>query len=165
MGAFEPGAWRRRKMLVLAVGLLVVGQLVHGQDPTHKPPQPVPSPCPTDINPYWEDFTEVGYEDFYLGCLLTNMNDPETRNNTYTWWEAKEFCENAGGYLVQVSSPKSIPDICHFFTLTHFETWKFYTQKVRKFTTNGAQSSNFLFSLFFSQKFYTHGVTGVPDKY
>ena len=32
-----------------------------------------------------------------------------------------------------------------FFTLTHFESWKFYTRKVRKFTTNGAQSSNFLF--------------------
>ena len=31
-----------------------------------------------------------------------------------------------------------------FFTLTHFESWKFYTRKVRKFTTNGAQSSNFL---------------------
>ena len=151
---------------------------MHGQ--SHKPPQPVPSPCPTDINPYWEasmqihkykytyswslmwaaqDFTEVGYDDFYLGCLLTNMNDPETRqdikqskilacvfmiqiyqyksgrhsyilslqqhlhphfhflrqqkqhlclhfhflrNNTYTWWEAKEFCENNGGYLVEV---------------------------------------------------------------
>ena len=41
------------RMLALAAGLLVVG-LVHGQDPTHKPPQPVPSPCPTDINPYWE---------------------------------------------------------------------------------------------------------------
>ena len=27
---------------------------------------------------------------------------PINRNNTYTWWEAKEFCENAGGYLVQV---------------------------------------------------------------
>ena len=39
----------------------------------------------------------------------------------------------------------AIPDICHFFTLTHFESWKFYTRKVRKFTTNGAQSSNFLF--------------------
>ena len=24
------------------------------------------------------------------------------RNNTYTWWEAKEFCENNGGYLVEV---------------------------------------------------------------
>ena len=22
-----------------------------------------------------------------------------------------------------------IPDICHFFTLTYFEAWKFYTQK------------------------------------
>ena len=59
----------------------------------------------------------------------------------------------------------AIPDICHFFTLTHFESWKFYTRKVRKFTTNGAQSSNFLVFLEFftlSQKFYTHGV---PDKY
>ena len=28
-----------------------------------------------------QDFTEVGYDDFYLGCLLTNMNDPETRQN------------------------------------------------------------------------------------
>ena len=45
-----------------------------------------------------------------------------------------------------------IPDICHFFTLTHFESWKFYTRKVRKFTTNGAQSSNFLVFLEF---FYT----------
>ena len=26
-----------------------------------------------------------------------------------------------------------IPDICHYFTLTHFESWKFYTWKVRKF--------------------------------
>ena len=26
-----------------------------------------------------QDFTEVGYDDFYLGCLLTNMNDPQTR--------------------------------------------------------------------------------------
>ena len=56
-----------------------------------------------------------------------------------------------------------------FFTLTHFESWKFYTRKVRKFTTNGAQSSNFFvfFLEFFtlSQKFYTHGVTGVTDKY
>ena len=25
--------------------------------------------------------------------------------------------------------PNSIPDICHFFTLTHFQAWKFYTQK------------------------------------
>ena len=25
-----------------------------------------------------------------------------------------------------------------FFTLIHFESWKFYTRKVRKFTTNGA---------------------------
>ena len=50
---------------------------------------------------------------------------------------------------IKVSLAKSvslhIPDICHFFTLTHFESWKFYTRKVRKFTTNGAQSSNFLF--------------------
>ena len=29
-----------------------------------------------------------------------------------------------------------IPDICLFFTLTHFESWKFYTRKVRKFMTN-----------------------------
>ena len=51
------------------------------------------------------------------------------------------------------------------FTLTNVESWKFYTRKVRKFTTNGAQSSNFLVFLDFftlSQKFYTHGV---PDKY
>ena len=43
------------------------------------------------------------------------------------------------GDLVKASSSHrsgSIPDICHFFTLTHFESWKFYTQKVRKFTTN-----------------------------
>ena len=30
----------------------------------------------------------------------------------------------------------AIPDICHFFTRTHLESWKFYTRKVRKFTTN-----------------------------
>ena len=35
-----------------------------------------------------------------------------------------------------------------FFTLTNVESWKFYTRKVRKFTTNGAQGSNFL--VFFS---------------
>ena len=55
-----------------------------------------------------------------------------------------------------------------FFTLTHFESWKFYTRKVRKFTTNGAQSSNSLVFLEFftlNQKFYTHGVLGVADKY
>ena len=38
------------------------------------------------------------------------------------------------------------------FTLTYFESWKFYTRKVCKFTTNGAQSSNFLVFLDF---FYT----------
>ena len=53
-----------------------------------------------------------------------------------------------------------------FFTLTHFELWKFYTRKVRKFTANGAHSSYFLvFSGTLSQNFYTHGVPGVPDKY
>ena len=53
------------------------------------------------------------------------------------------------------------------FTLTYFESWKFFTRKVCRSTTNGAQSSNFRFFLEFftlSQKFYTHGVTGVPDK-
>ena len=55
-----------------------------------------------------------------------------------------------------------------FLTLTHFESCKFYTRKLCKFTTNGAQSSNFLvfLDIFYSQpKIYTHGVTGVPDKY
>ena len=61
-----------------------------------------------------------------------------------------------------------IPDICHFFTLTHFESWKFYTRKVRKFTTNLPKTVIFSFFWNFftlSQKIYTHGVPGVPDKY
>ena len=37
-----------------------------------------------------------------------------------------------------------IPDICHLFTLTHFKSWKFYTRKVRKITTNLPKNSNFL---------------------
>ena len=62
----------------------------------------------------------------------------------------------------------SIHDICHFFTLTHFESWKFYTRKVRKFTTY--LPKRVIFSFFWnfftlSQNFYTHGVPGVPDKY
>ena len=59
-------------------------------------------------------------------------------------------------------SPCIIPDICHFFSLTHFESWKFYTRKVRKFTTNGAQSSNFLvfFWNFFTLKKFT--LTALP---
>ena len=47
-----------------------------------------------------------------------------------------------------------IPDICHFFTLTYFEAWKFYTQKCvnsrqklprdkqRKFATHIASRQN-----------------------
>ena len=31
--------------------------------------------------------------------------------------------------LVKIGNTKCIPDICHFFTPTHFEAWKFYTQK------------------------------------
>ena len=55
-----------------------------------------------------------------------------------------------------------------FFTLTHFESWKFYTWKLRKFTTYLPKTV--IFALFWniftlSQKFYTHGVPGVPDKY
>merc|ERR1712083_204422 len=125
------------KMLALAAGLLVVG-LVHGQDPTHKPPQPVPSPCPTDINPYWEDFTEVGFEDFYLGCLLTWVNDPETRNNTYTWWEAKEFCENAGGYLVQVETEVEHQQLSwHFLTHWNWVGERYYWIGLTDFETYG----------------------------
>jgi len=125
-------------LLLTAVGLLVVGLGVHGQDPTHKPPQPVPSPCPTDINPYWEDFTEVGFEDFYLGCLLTNMNDPETRNNTYTWWEAKEFCENAGGYLVQVETEVEHQQLSwHFLTHWNWVGERYYWIGLEDFETYG----------------------------
>ena len=29
-----------------------------------------------------------------------------------------------------------IPHICHFFTRTHFKSWKFYTRKVRKLRQN-----------------------------
>ena len=45
-----------------------------------------------------------------------------------------------------------IPDICHFFTLTHFDSWKFYTRKVRKFTTYLPKTVIFSFFLEF---FYT----------
>ena len=31
-------------------------------------------------------------------------------------------------HLPPTHLPTYIPDICHFFTLTHFENWKFYTQ-------------------------------------
>ena len=34
-----------------------------------------------------------------------------------------------------------IPEICHFFTHKHFESWKFYTRKVRKFTTKLPRNS------------------------
>ena len=56
-------------------------------------------------------------------------------------------------------------EVCHFFTLTHFESWKFYTRKVHKFTTYLPITVifSFFWNLFtLSQKFYTHGV---PDKY
>ena len=164
---------------------------MHGQ--SHKPPQPVPSPCPTDINPYWEasmqihkykytysithghwyellrisqrlvmmTFTSAAFSQTWTtlrqGKILSNskilscvfmiqvflmyqyksgrnsnilslfrllfqqkqhlhphfhflrqqkqhlcLHFHFLRNNTYTWWEAKEFCENNGGYLVEV---------------------------------------------------------------
>jgi len=127
-------------MLALVVGGLLVGLVqVHGQDETtHKPPKPVPSPCPTDINPYWEDFTEVGYDGFYLSCFLTNMNDPETRNNTYTWSEAKEFCENAGGYLAQVESEAEHQQLSwHYLTHWNWVGERYYWIGLEDFETYG----------------------------
>ena len=108
----------------------------------------------------------------YLSYLLTFINQDSPK----IWFLLTSLLRppvsrKCVGDLVKASSSHrsgSIPDICHFFTLTHFESWKFYIRKVRKFTTNGAQSSNFCFFLEFftlSQKFYTHSVTGVPDKY
>ena len=55
-----------------------------------------------------------------------------------------------------------------FFTRTHFKSWKFYTRKMRKFTTKLPKTVFFwFFWIFFtlSQKFYTHGVRSVRDKY
>ena len=54
--------------------------------------------------------------------------------------------------IISSSPPDLIPDICHFFTLTHFESWKFYTRKVRKFTTYLPKTVIFSFFLEF---FYT----------
>ena len=62
-----------------------------------------------------QDFTEVGYGDFYLGCLLTNMNDPETRQSV------EPLARFTNWHKCQLENPTtSIPHICHFFT--HFET-------------------------------------------
>ena len=55
-----------------------------------------------------------------------------------------------------------------FFTRTHFKSWKFYTRKMRKFTTKLPKTVFFWFFWNFftlSQKFYTHGVRSVRDKY
>ena len=48
---------------------------------------------------------------------------------------AQKKRENVG-FFPNLGQDPPIPDICHFFTLAHFEFWKFYTRKVRKFTTN-----------------------------
>ena len=55
-----------------------------------------------------------------------------------------------------------------FFTRTHFKSWKFYTRKMRKFTTKLPKTVFFWFFWNFftlSQNFYTHGVRSVRDKY
>ena len=31
-----------------------------------------------------------------------------SRNNTYNWWEARQFCEAAGGYLAQVGHLRNL---------------------------------------------------------
>jgi len=93
--------------------LLLLACMVQCQDT--RPPAPVPSPCPIDKNPYWEDFTEVGI----LGCFLTNLNDETTRNNTYNWWEAQQFCEAAGGYMAQVETEEE-HQLLSWHYLTHW---------------------------------------------
>ena len=58
-------------------------------------------------------------------CCCWSENDEGTKNcpnktRSSEMNEApKRFCDGMGG----------IPDICHFFILTHFQAWKFYTQK------------------------------------
>ena len=84
----------------------------------------------------------------------------------------------ANSHTASISNQQSISELLDiiypylifvsFFTRTHFESWKFYTRKVRKSPTNLPKTVIFSFFLEFitlSQKFYTHGVTGVPDKY
>ena len=60
--------------------------------------------------------------------------------------------------LLRVSFPSSINLIfVIFFTLTHFESWKIYTRKVRKFTTNLPKTVIFCFFWIFlhSAKYFT----------
>ena len=54
------------------------------------------------------------------------------RNNTYTWWEAKEFCENAGGYLVQVLTRLFLTKVPKGTNFVRDEGGKKEAQKVLK---------------------------------
>ena len=77
-------------------------------------------------------FTGINTQNLYIGINAhVTGTDDRTRDDRAT-------------------QPLDIPDICHFFTLTYFEAWKFYTQKC----VNLRQNSIFHLSV----QNYTHSV-------
>ena len=100
----------------------------------------------------------------FLKTLLTSHKSPTMHHeNLRPQRESGSWC------FPPTYTSKFIPDICHFFyTHTHFKSWKFYTRKMRKFTTKLPKTVFFWFFWNFftlSQNFYRHGVRSVRDKY
>ena len=70
------------------------------------------------LEPFWVNGKlELGLPEASFGRKLWNLAGEGLWGRwVCSWWWWKE-------------GSRCIPDICHFFTLTYFEAWKFYTQK------------------------------------
>ena len=108
------------------------------------------------------------YGRIYLYIYISDMVDSTCLSVSIIWKPWCDFLIHLICIIHIVSLLDSYLIFVNFFTRTHFKSWKFYTRKMRKFTTKLPKTVFFWFFWNFftlSQNFYTHGVRSVRDKY